>query len=148
MGKIGEKIDIAQYALIKGDLIVSYIHSNKKNGSLLALNAPSASEEILNAGRQVGMQIVSMNPIALDKNDVPAEVVEREMEIGKELARQEGKPEAMLEKIATGRLNKFYEENTLLNQVFVIDTSKKISQMLDGVSKGLTVTAFKKVTLG
>ena len=70
------------------------------------------------------------------------------MEIGKELARQEGKPEAMLEKIATGRLNKFYEENTLLNQVFVIDTSKKISQMLDGVSKGLTVTAFKKVTLG
>jgi elongation factor Ts len=147
VGKIGEKIDIAQYALLSGETVVSYIHSNKKNGSLIAMNQTS-TEAIVNAGRQVGMQIVSMNPVSLDKGDVSEDIVKRELDLAKEKARQDGKPENMLEKIAMGALEKFYKEATLLNQEFIMDGSKKVSQMLDGVSKGLTVTAFKKVTLG
>jgi elongation factor Ts len=147
VGKIGEKIDIAQYGLISGETVVAYIHSNKKNGAIIALNQPS-SDAISAAGKQVGMQIVSMNPVALDKSDVSAEIVKRELDLAKEKAKQDGKPENMLEKIANGALEKFYKEATLLNQEFIMDGTKKVSQMLDGVSKGLTVTAFKKVTLG
>ena len=82
------------------------------------------------------------------KDGVDAATIEREIEIGKEQARQEGKPEQMLEKIAQGKLNKFYKESTLLNQEFVKDSSKSISQMLESVEKGLTVKAFKRVALG
>lgn len=147
VGKIGEKIDIAQYALLSGEAVVAYIHSNKKNGALIALNQAS-TDAILAAGKQVGMQIVSMNPVSLDKSDVSEDIVRRELDLAKEKAKQDGKPENMLEKIAMGALEKFYKEATLLNQEFIMDGTKKVSQMLDGVSKGLTVTAFKKVTLG
>jgi elongation factor Ts len=94
------------------------------------------------------MQIAAMKPVALDKDGVDATIVQREIEIGKEQARQEGKPEAMLEKIAMGKLNKFYKENTLLNQEFVKDTSLTIAQLLEKTSKGLTVSAFKRVAIG
>lgn len=147
IGKIGEKIDVVQYALLTGECVVSYIHSNKKNGALIALNQAS-TEAILAAGKQVGMQIVSMNPVSLDKSDVSDEIVKRELDLAKEKAKQDGKPDNMLDKIANGALEKFYKEATLLNQEFIMDGSKKVSQMLDGVSKGLTVTAFNKVTLG
>ncbi|MCX6190634.1 MAG: translation elongation factor Ts [Bacteroidetes bacterium] len=147
IGKIGEKIDVVQYALLTGECVVSYIHSNKKNGALIALNQAS-TEAILAAGKQVGMQIVSMNPVSLDKSDVSEEIVKRELDLAKEKAKQDGKPDNMLDKIANGALEKFYKEATLLNQEFIMDGSKKVSQMLDGVSKGLTVTAFNKVTLG
>ncbi len=147
VGKIGEKIDIAQYAFIQGEAVVAYIHSNKKNGSIIAMNQP-LNDTIAAAGKQVGMQIVSMNPVSLDKADISEEIVKRELDLAKEKARQDGKPENMLDKIAMGALEKFYKEATLLNQEFIMDGSKKVSQMLDGVSKGLTVTAFKKVTLG
>jgi elongation factor Ts len=94
------------------------------------------------------MQVAAMNPVALDKGDVDAKIIEREIEIGKDQARAEGKPEDMLEKIAMGKLNKFYKDNTLLNQEFVKDGSKTIAQMLDSTSKGLTVTSFRRVALG
>jgi len=93
------------------------------------------------------MQAAAMKPIALDKDGVDAATVEREIEIGKEQARAEGKPEAMLEKIALGKLNKFYKDNTLLNQEFVKDNSKSIAQMLDGYQKDLTLSAFVRVSL-
>jgi len=93
------------------------------------------------------MQIAALNPVALDKEDVDASVIEREMAIGMDQARAEGKPENMLEKIAQGKLGKFYKDSTLLNQEFVKDSSKTISQMLDSIEKGLTVTAFKRVSL-
>lgn len=99
-------------------------------------------------GRDVAMQIVAMKPIAVDKDGVDSAMVEREIEIGKEQARAEGKPEAMLEKIAQGKLNKFYKDNTLLNQEFVKDNSKTIAQLLDGTSKGMTVSDFKRVVIG
>lgn len=147
IGKIGEKIDINRYEILKGENVVAYIHGANRLGVLVSLNKARTEANAV-AGKDVAMQIAAMNPLAVDKDGVDATLVQKEIEIGKELARQEGKPDAMLEKIAMGRLNKFYEENTLLNQVFVKDSSKKISQMLDETEKGLTVTAFKRVSLG
>ncbi|MBC8111272.1 MAG: elongation factor Ts [Verrucomicrobia bacterium] len=146
-GKIGEKVVIAAYENVSGEKMISYIHSTGKLGVLVALknvNGADTSE----AGKDVALQIASMRPIALDKEDISADVIEREIEIGKEQARGEGKPEAMLEKIAMGKLNKFYKDSTLLNQEFVKDSSKTIAQMLDGVSKGLTVSAFRRIQIG
>ncbi len=147
VGKIGEKIDVINYALMEGENIVSYIHAANRLGVLVSLTA-SPSEANLVAGRDVAMQIAAMNPVALDKNDVDPSVVNREIEVGKEQARAEGKPEAMLEKIAQGKLAKFYKDSTLLNQEFVKDSSKTITQMLDAVEKGLSVKAYKRITLG
>ncbi|MCR9015975.1 translation elongation factor Ts [Aquiflexum gelatinilyticum] len=146
-GKIGEKIEISHYEVIKGETVVPYIHSNGKLGVLVSLvNTKGADVE--EAGKDVAMQIAAMNPVAVDKDGVDASTVEREIEIGKDQARQEGKPEEMLEKIALGKLQKFYKESTLLSQVFVKDNAKTIAQYLDGVSKGLTVSAFKRITIG
>jgi elongation factor Ts len=147
MGKIGEKIDVASFETVAGDKVVSYIHSNGKLGVLVSLTNTNGTD-VTEVGRDVAMQIAAMKPVALDKDGVDATIVEREIEIGKEQARQEGKPEAMLEKIALGKLNKFYKENTLLNQEFVKDSSVTIAQLLDKTSKGLTVSAFKRVAIG
>jgi elongation factor Ts len=145
-GKIGEKIGISKYAVLEGEKIVAYIHGNFRLGVLVGLSAnPEGADE---AGKDVAMQIAAMNPVALDKGDVDATTIERELAIAKEQIRAEGKPEEMVEKIAQGKLNKFYKDSTLLNQEFVKDPSKSIAQFLSGVDKGLTVTAFKRVALG
>ena len=146
MGKIGEKLDVT-YATLNAEKVASYIHSDNKKGVLVGLkNVGSA--DTAEVGRDVAMQIVAMKPIAVDKDGVDSAMVEREIEIGKEQARAEGKPEAMLERIAQGKLNKFYKDNTLLNQEFVKDNSKTIAQLLDGTSKGMTVSDFKRVVIG
>ncbi|AMR28525.1 elongation factor Ts [Hymenobacter psoromatis] len=145
-GKIGEKLDLT-YATLHAEKVASYIHSDNKKGVLVGLkNVGSADTAAI--GRDVAMQIVAMKPVAVDKDGVDAGTVEREIEIGKEQARAEGKPEAMLEKIAQGKLNKFYKDNTLLNQEFVKDNSMTIAQLLDKTSKGMTVEAFKRVAIG
>ena len=146
MGKIGEKIDVVSYETVNADQVVAYTHSTGKLGVLVGLvntNGTDATE----VGKDVAMQIAAMNPVALDKDGVDAATVEREIEIGKDQARAEGKPEAMLEKIAMGKLNKFYKENTLLNQEFVKDSSLTIAQLLDKTSKGMTVNDFKRVAI-
>jgi len=145
-GKIGEKIGVSKFETVSGEKVIAYIHGNYRLGVLVALTADAAGVE--EAGKDVAMQIAAMNPVAIDKGDVDARTIERELEIAKEQIRAEGKPEEMVEKIAAGKLNKFYKESTLLNQEFVKDSSKSIAQFLDGVSKGLTVTAFKRVQLG
>ncbi len=146
-GKIGEKIDISHFEIVTAEAVVPYVHSNGKLGVLVGLvNASGADVE--EAGKDVAMQIAAMNPVAVDKDGVDASTIEREIEIGKEQARAEGKAEEMLEKIAMGKLQKFYKENTLLSQQFVKDGSKSIAQYLDGVSKGLTVNAFKRISIG
>ena len=94
------------------------------------------------------MQIAAMDPVSIDKDDVSQDVIDREIEIGKDQARQEGKPEEMLEKIALGKLNKFYKENTLLNQAFIKDSKSSVKQYLNSVENGLTVTGFKRLALG
>ena len=147
MGKIGERLEISAYEVVKGEVVVPYIHSNSKLGVLVALKN-AAGTDVAEAGKDVAMQIAAMKPIALDKDGIDIKIIEREIEIGKEQARVEGKPEAMLEKIAMGKLNKFYKDSTLLNQEFVKDNSKTIAQMLDGIKKGLTVSDFKRVAIG
>ena len=147
VGKIGEKLEISSYEILTGESVVPYIHAGNKLGVLVALKGVNGTN-VADAGRDVAMQIAAMNPVAVDKDGVDSSIVEREIEIGKEQARQEGKPDAMLEKIAMGKLNKFYKENTLLNQQFVKDSSLSIQKYLDGVNKGLTVEAFKRVSIG
>ncbi|MFP5079159.1 translation elongation factor Ts [Pedobacter sp. JCM 36344] len=145
-GKIGEKIGISKFETISGEKVVPYIHGNYRLGVLVALNQDVAGVE--DAGKDVAMQIAAMNPVALDKDGVDATTIERETEIAKEVIRAEGKPEAMVEKIAAGKLNKFYKDSTLLNQEFVKDSSKDVRKFLDDTAKGLTVTSFKRVQLG
>lgn len=146
-GKIGEKIEVSTYDTIEGDAVVPYIHSNGKLGVLVALkNANGAAVE--EAGKDVAMQIAAMNPVAVDKDGVDSVIIEKEIEIGKEQARQEGKPENIIDKIAQGKLQKFFKENTLLSQAFVKDNSVNILQYLDSVSKGLTVSDFKRISIG
>ncbi|SDY53482.1 translation elongation factor Ts [Hymenobacter psychrophilus] len=146
MGKIGEKLDVTAYENITAEKVASYIHSDNKKGVLVAMKNVGGAD-VSTVGRDVAMQIVAMKPVALDKDGVDSATVEREIEIGKEQARADGKPEAMLEKIAQGKLNKFYKENTLLNQEFVKDSSMTIAQLLDKTSKGLTVSDFKRVAI-
>lgn len=147
MGKIGEKLDVVSYESVTADKVVAYNHSNGKLGVLVGLQNTNGND-VTEVGKDVAMQIAAMKPIALDKDGVDSATIEREIEIGKEQARAEGKPEAMLEKIALGKLNKFYKENTLLNQEFVKDNSLTIAQLLDKTSKGLTVSAFKRIAIG
>jgi elongation factor Ts len=147
MGKIGEKIEIVAYEKVIGEKVTTYIHSNGKVGVLLSLAGVNGTD-VTEVGKDVAMQVAAMRPIAVDKEGVDAQTIEREIEIGKEQARAEGKPEAMLEKIAQGKLQKFYKDNTLLNQEFVKDNSKTIRQLLESTSKGLTVSDFKLVKIG
>jgi len=147
VAKIGEKIDVVKYEIIEAANVVPYIHGANRMGVLVELNnAPSDAN--IAAGKDVAMQIAAMNPVAVDKDGVDASTIERELEIGREQARQEGKPEAMIDKIAEGKLQKFYKESTLLNQEFVKDSSKTVAAMLSSVESGLTVKQFKRVQLG
>jgi elongation factor Ts len=146
-GKIGEKLEVSAYEVVEGETVVPYVHSNSKLGVLVALKNTNGSD-VTEAGKDVAMQIAAMNPVALDKDGVDEATIQKEIEIGKDQARQEGKPENIIEKIAQGKLQKFFKENTLLSQAFVKDNSKTISQYLDGVNKGMTVSAFKRVQIG
>ena len=147
MGKIGEKIEISSYVVMEGDPVISYVHANNKLGVMVAL-AGGEGADVADAGKDVAMQIAAMNPVAVDKDDIPQDIIQKEIEIGKEQAIAEGKPADLAEKIAQGKLNKFYKDNTLLNQQFVKDNSVTIAKYLDGVKSGLTVKAFKRVMIG
>jgi len=141
-GVIGEKIEVAEMATVNAPYVASYIHMGNKIGTLVGLTAEAAE-----AGRDVAMQAAAMNPVALNRDAVPQEVIDRELEVGKDLARQEGKPEAMLDKIAAGRLNKFFKENTLVDQDFIKDSKLSVSKYLTSVEAGLAVVDFKRVSL-
>ncbi len=145
VGKIGEKIELSRYEMVSAPKVIAYNHPGNRLASMVGLSSASAPE---NAGKDVAMQIAAMNPVAIDKDDVDSATIERELEIAKEVIRQEGKPEEMVEKIAAGKLNKFYQESTLLNQNFVKEDKKTVRQYLDSVEKGLTVSVFKRVQIG
>jgi elongation factor Ts len=146
MGKIGEKIDVVDYQAVSAAKVIVYNHPGNKLTSMIGFSmAPAGIDE---AGKDVAMQVAAMAPVAIDKDDVDQKMIEREIEIGKDQARQEGKPENMIEKIAMGKLNKFYNEYTLLNQVFIKDEKKTIRQFIEGLDKGLKITAMKRVKLG
>lgn len=145
IGVIGEKLEINGYSLITSDAVVGYNHPGNQLATLVAIN--NNSSEAIEAGRQVAMQVAAMNPIALNKDGVDARTIEREIEVGKELAIQEGKPADMAEKIAQGRLAKFFKENTLLSQEFIRDNKLTVEQFLDSTIKGLVVSDFKRTSL-
>ncbi len=145
-GVIGEKIDVSGYEVVEAEQTIAYNHPGNKLASIVALN--KAGEAMAEAGKQVAMQIAAMDPVAIDENSVPAEIIAKEMEMGKEKALAEGKPENIVEKIAEGTVKKYLKENTLLNQASVRDNKKTVSQMLNEVENGLTVTDFKRIMLG
>lgn len=145
-GKIGEKIEIGSYAYLKGEKVVSYLHG--KSIAVLVVLDGGNDDATEAAGRDVAMQIAAMNPVGVDENSVPAEVVEREKQLGIDKAREEGKPENILEKIAEGYVKKFFKENTLLSQPFVKDNKVTVQQYLTSVKSGLTVSGFSRLSIG
>ena len=143
-GVIGEKLDLSSYEFINAEQVAAYIHGGNRLATLVGLNA-KVDEQV---GKDVAMQVAAMNPVAVDKDSVSEEVVNKELEVAKDLARQEGKPEAMLDKIAQGRLNKFFKENTLMNQEFIKESKTSVAQYLSKQEQGLVVSEFKRVGLG
>lgn len=147
VGKIGEKIEVSEYVHMKGEAIVSYIHAGSKLGVLVSLKGVNG-KDVTEAGRDVGMQIAAMNPVAVDEKSVDPTVIEKELEIAKAQIIAEGKPANMVDKIAQGKLQKFFKDSTLMHQIFVKDNSKTVAQYLDSVTKGLTVAEFRRVAIG
>ena len=143
VAKIGEKISISRFERIDAPYVAAYIHGSYRMGVLVGFNK-KADE----AGKDVAMQIAAMNPIAVDQDSVPAETIAREKEIAIEQVKAEGKPAEMAEKIAIGKINKFFKESTLLAQPFVKDANKSVSDYLKSIDADLKVITFKRVALG
>jgi elongation factor Ts len=155
LGKVGEKIEISRFDIMEANdgLLVDYIHMGSKLGVLIKFeDVKAGSDELFLIGKDMAMQVAAMNPISVKREDVPKSVVDKEIEIYKELAKKEGKPEQMLEKIAMGRLNKFYQENVLLEQAFIKDNSKTVGDLLKEFNtkhgSGAKVARFDRFHLG
>jgi elongation factor Ts len=144
VAKIGEKITLAKFEKITAASVTSYIHGNYRMGVLVGFSQPVSDE----VGKDVAMQIAAMNPIAVDADGVPAELIARERDIAIDQIKAEGKPAEMAEKIAQGKINKFYKDNTLLQQAFVKDNNKSVADYLKSVSADLKVTGFTRIALG
>lgn len=145
IGVIGEKLEISNFAKVEAATVVAYNHPGNQLATLVALN--NGSDAAADAGKQVAMQVAAMNPLALSKDGIDESTIARELEVGKDLAIQEGKPAEMAEKIAQGRLGKFFKENTLLSQAFIKDNKQTVEQFLNSTESGLTVTEFKRFSL-
>jgi len=147
VAKIGEKIDVTRYEQVNADTVVPYIHGNYRIGVLVGLNK-AENEAVIGAGKDVAMQIAAMNPLAVDESGISEEMIAREKAIAVEQIVAEGKPADMAEKIAAGKMGKFFKENTLLPQAFVKDNGKSVADYLKSVDNGLTVTTFRRVAIG
>ena len=145
-GVIGEKIDINAFEKIEAPFVGSYIHAGNKIATLVGLSSNVDGAEIV--AKDVAMQAAAMSPIALDENGVDAETIEKEIEIAKEQLRGEGKPEAMLDNIAQGKLKRFFKDNTLVNQDFIKDSKQSVAQYVKSLGNDVKVTDFRRVTLG
>ncbi len=144
VGKIGEKLDLNRFEQISTEKVVAYNHPGNKLATIVGFSKNISDE----AGKNIAMQVAAMAPVSLDKNDVPQSFIDSELAVGRELARKEGKPENMIEKIAQGKLNKFYAESTLLNQEYIRDGKMTVTQYLASIDKDLKVTGFKRIALG
>jgi elongation factor Ts len=144
-GKTGEKIGLNQFEVIEKPFVAAYNHNGNRLATLVGFNKKTSNQE---TGREVAMQIAAMNPISIDEKDVPQDVVERELEIAREQVRNEGKPENMVDKIAQGKLNKFFKESTLVNQDFIRDSKKTVGQYLKEVDPELVIEKFYRLKLG
>ncbi len=143
-GVVGEKVELTFYDKLEAEFVTPYIHLGSKLATLVGMNKRI---ENLQVGKDVAMQVAAMNPVSVSKDNVPEEIIQKEIEIGKGQAREQGKPEELLEKIAMGKLNKFYKESTLLSQDFIKDGKKSVQQYLQEADKELTVTEFLRYTL-
>ncbi len=146
VGKIGEKIEVVHYNLLTSALVVPYIHAGNRVSVLVALD--TASQNLSSAGKDICMQIAAMSPVAVDEAEVPESIRQKELEIGRERAITDGKPEALADRIAQGALTKFLKDNTLLNQLFVKDNNITIRQFLASIDKNAKVLAFRRVATG
>lgn len=145
IGKIGEKIELSEYEKISAAYTVAYNHPGNKTATIVGFN--QNNEKVAEAGKNVSMQIAAMNPISIDESGVSEEIKSRELEIGREQALKEGKPEQIVDKIAQGKLQKFYKENTLLNQQFFVDNKLAVKDYLSSVDRELKVEDFKRSSL-
>ncbi|WP_310560871.1 translation elongation factor Ts [Flavobacterium sp.] len=145
-GVIGEKLDIRTFEKLEGAFIGSYIHSGNKIATLVALSANIAGAD--EVARNIAMQAAAMSPIALNEAGVDADTISKEIEIAKDLLRQEGKPEAMLDNIAKGKLARFFKDNTLVNQDYIKDSKMSVADYVKSLDKNLIVTGFKRAALG
>jgi elongation factor Ts len=143
IGVIGEKLELSSYEVVEAGKVVAYNHPGNKLATIVGFN--KSNEDSIS--KDVAMQIAAMAPVAVDKDDVDTRMLERELDIAREQVRQEGKPEEMVEKIAQGKLNKFYKESTLLNQEYIKDSKKTIRQFLAEADKDLKVIGFKRIAL-
>ncbi|MCZ2357411.1 MAG: translation elongation factor Ts [Bacteroidia bacterium] len=147
MGKIGEKLDVSKYETLSGSFVATYTHLGSRLAAAIAFDNANGVD-LKEAGKELAIQIAAMNPLALDKEDIPKEIIDKELDIAMDQIRQEGKPENMVEKIAQGKLRKFFDENTLLNQSYLNDNSKTVSQYLKEINPKVRVIGMKRVQLG
>ncbi|MEO1484714.1 MAG: translation elongation factor Ts [Bacteroidota bacterium] len=145
-GVIGEKIEIGSFEKLNAPFVGSYIHAGNKIATLVGLSASVDGAE--QAAKDVAMQAAAMNPVALNEEGVDQSVIDKEIEIAKDQLRQEGKPEAMLENIAKGKLKRFFKDNTLVNQAFIKDSKQSVADYVKSVDAGLEVVSFSRVALG
>jgi elongation factor Ts len=145
VGKIGEKIEIGDYQTIEGVYIKSYIHSGNRLATLVEMS--KKTEGIDEAGKNIAMQVAAMNPVALNRESVKQDMIDRELEVAKEQIRLEGKPENMVEKIAMGKLNKFFKENTLMSQAYIKDSKINVETYLKQIDKELNVKKYVRLGL-
>ena len=142
-GVIGEKLELASFEKLSGDCVSSYIHAGNKLATLASLNVDSKE-----AAKNVAMQVAAMNPVALDKDSVPSDLIDRELEVARDQVRQEGKPEEMIDRIAQGKLGKFFKENTLTGQAYIKDSKQTVEAYVKTIEEGAKVTGYKRVGLG
>lgn len=155
MGKVGEKVQISRVAVETAEkgILVDYVHMGSKLGVIVKFdNVTTGKEELTQIAKDIAMQVAAMRPLCIYREEVPKDIMDKEMEIYKELARKEGKPEQILEKIATGRLNKFYQENCLAEQAFIKDNTKSVSDLINEFNKKnqtqTKIMLFKRFHLG
>ncbi len=143
IGIIGEKIELSYYDKVEGEMVIPYIHPGNKLATLVVMNKKCS----LQVGKNIAMQVAAMNPVAVDRDDVDQETLDKEREIAREQALREGRPENIVDKIAEGKLQKFFKESTLLNQDFTKDSKKTVRQYLQETDKSLSVKAFRRYSL-
>ena len=144
-GVIGEKLVIGSFEKISASYVGKYIHAGNKIATIVGFS--SSVQGIEEASKNVSMQVAAMNPIALDENGIDQKTIDKEIEIAKDQLRQEGKPEAMLENIAKGKLKRFFKDNTLVNQDYIKDNKQSVSSYVKSINSDLTITDFKRVSL-
>jgi len=144
VGIIGEKLELSYYEKIEAEHVQAYIHPGSRLATIVGFTKAGIDVQVY---KDIAMQVAAMSPVAVDKDSVPENIIAQEIEIGKEQARRDGRPENMLEKIAQGKLAKFFKESTLLNQEFIKDNKVTIKEHLQSIDKELTVTDFKRFTL-